>query len=114
MTNVSINNEYGNPVTTPSPIPPNAVVVNQQTPKIVLKPNQYKSSPVCVTCTSCGENIITITSEEFNFCACCLCFASLGVICLCVQSCRGKDFYFYDVTHHCPRCHAIIGTYTPC
>ena len=44
MTNVSINNEYGNPVTTPSPIPPNVVVVNQQTPKLVLKPNQYKSS----------------------------------------------------------------------
>ena len=36
MINVSINNEYGNPVTTPPPIPPNAIIVNQQTPKIVL------------------------------------------------------------------------------
>ena len=68
QTNVAINNRYGYPVTAPPPYP-NAVVVNQQAPSVMLRPDQYKTTPVNITCPSCRQNMTTVITKKFNCCA---------------------------------------------
>ena len=114
QTNVAINNRYGQPVTTPPLFVPNQVVTNQNMPPIMLRPDEYKTTPVCITCPSCRRNMTTVITKRFNCCACLLCYCT-GILCfICIQLCRGKDFCCYDVDHTCPHCNAIVGTYTPC
>ena len=114
MNNVPVENRYGQPATIPAPVVPGAVVVNQQAPTLMLHPDKYKTTPVCVTCPTCRNNMTTVITKKFNICACLLCYCT-GIICfVLIQLCRGKDFCCYDVEHTCPRCNAVVGTYTPC
>ena len=115
MTNVPIANQYGQPVGTPPPVmnPPTTVVVNQNAPHM-LRPDEYKTTPVCVTCPSCRRTMTTVVRKKFNCCTCLLCYCT-GIICyVIVQCCRGKDFCCYDADHTCPHCNALVGVYTSC
>ena len=113
QTRVAINNRYGYPVTAPPPYP-NAVVINQQSPTLLLRPDQYKSTPVCATCPSCHQTMTTVITKKCNCCACLLCWLTGVVFFVCIQMCRGKDLCCCDVDHTCPRCNALVGSYTPC
>jgi len=95
--NVPIENRYGQPVTAPAPYVPNAVVLNQQTPTLMLHPDKYKTTPVCVTCPTCRNNMTTVITKKFNVCACLLCYCT-GIICfVLIQLC---DYFHKRTTLH--------------
>merc|ERR1719226_92566 len=66
-----------------------------------------------VSCLNCRAEVRTTVKRElsqsgwiWSFVLCC--FA--GLICTCVPCCMDA---FYDYTHQCPNCNAIIGKSTP-
>ena len=84
---------------------------------IIEKPvyitEDFKSSPVSITCPFCGKAITTRTKAKFNFVACC-CFLFFGVLYCCVQIFGDKNPCCCDITHICPNCGKIVGHYDSC
>ena len=87
-----MDSPYGQPATDYRNAAPNTIVVNQQTPAVMVHPGMFKTTPVALNCTFCHKPITTNVTQTFNCCACLLCWCT-GVICyVCIQCCRGKDF----------------------
>ena len=111
-----IGNQYGSPATN---VPetnqmPYTIVINQQEPSVLINPNIFKTTPISINCTICHKPITTSVTQEFNFCACLLCWCT-GLICyVLIQAIRGKDICCYDATHRCPYCNNIVGMYQAC
>ena len=91
-------------------------VLTTQT-SVIEKPvyitEDFKSSPVSITCPFCGKAITTRTKAKFNFVACC-CFLFFGVLYCCVQIFGDKNPCCCDITHICPNCGKIVGHYDSC
>ena len=108
-------NQYGSPVMAPQGnVMPNTIIVNQQVPAVVVAPNFFKTTPVAITCNFCKQPINTVVTEEFNFCACLLCWCTGLLWYVIIQAIRGKDICCYDAKHLCPNCGALLGTYQAC
>ena len=71
-----MGNQYGSPATVPPPGMPNTIVVNQQSPAIIVSPDMFKLNPVSLTCHFCHKPVTTLVTQEFNCCACLLCFCT--------------------------------------
>ena len=117
-----MGNQYGQPVISP-PLPPqpmvgpgqpNPIIVNQQSPALVLQPDIFKSTSIVITCPFCNRNISTSIRETFNCATCCLCFFTFPLLYICIQLLRNKDLCCYDVDHSCPYCNNRLGTYSSC
>ena len=111
-----IGDNYGQPAANPPQDPnnPGTIVINQQTPALILHPDLYKTNPVAVTCPVCRQTITTNVAKRFNCLTCLLCWCTCLVFYACIQSCRGKDICCYDATHTCPKCNSVVGTYNSC
>jgi len=109
-------NQYGQPATAPpGSVPmPNAIVINQQSPGMMLNPDMFKLNPVNINCPSCGKIITTVVTQNFSCLACLLCCCT-GLVCyLLIQVCRGKDICCQDADHTCPYCGRLIASYKAC
>ena len=111
-----MGNAYGQPIAVPPGPPqmPNTIVINQQSPAMMIHPNMFKTTPVSLNCTFCKKPITTTVTQTFNCCACCLCWCTGLLLYVCIQLCRGKDICCYDARHTCPYCGNVVGTYTAC
>ena len=90
-------------------------VVNQAQPQVINVVNQeFRTSPVSITCQFCKNPVTTVVEKHCNCCACCLCWMTGLVFFVCIQCCRGKEIGCCDATHKCPTCGQILGTYVAC
>ena len=111
-----MGNQYGNPANASlqSQQMPSSIVLNQQEPSVFIPPNMFKLQPVSLNCNFCNKPITTTVTQEFNCCACLLCWCT-GLLCyVCIQCIRGKDLCCYDATHRCPYCNNTIAIYQAC
>ena len=109
-----MDSPYGQPATDYRNAAPNTIVVNQQSPAVMVHPGMFKTTPVALNCTFCHKPITTNVTQTFNCCACLLCWCTGILLYICIQCCRGKDFCCYDASHTCPYCGNVVGTYTAC
>ena len=92
----------------------NSIVINQQSPALLLHPGMFKTTSVALNCTFCHKPITTSVTKNINLCACLLCWFTALIFYVIIQSCRNKDICCYDATHICPYCGNVVGTYTAC
>ena len=89
--------------------PPGQVPVQHPVHVNVMSP--FTASPAKMTCPYCKANITTITQPKMGLLAWLvtggLCIIGLWP-CACIPCCVDD---LKDVTHQCPSCHAILGTY---
>ena len=111
-----MGNQYGNPANASlqSQQMPSSIVLNQQEPSVFIPPNMFKLQPVSLNCNFCHKPITTTVTQEFNCCACLLCWCTGLLWYVCIQACRGKDICCYDARHTCPSCGNVLGQYTAC
>ena len=109
-------NQYGQPATAPpGSVPmPNAIVINQQSPAVMINPEVFKLNPVTINCPSCGKTITTVVTQNFSCLACLLCCCTSLICYLIIQTCRGKDLCCQDADHTCPYCGRLIASYKAC
>ena len=74
---------------------------------------EFKSSPVSTGCPYCNSLITTKTQSKLNFLACICCLMFPMFYCL-FQICSEKNPCCCDVSHRCPKCGAILGSYNAC
>ena len=88
--------------------PPGQVMVQQ--PLVVTAMPLFNALPANVKCPNCNTNITTITQPKMGLLAW-LVVGGLVVVCCCIACipCCVDDLK--DVTHQCPSCNAILGTY---
>ena len=90
------------------------IVVNQVTPAVAVVTPAARSSPYLTICPFCQNQVMTLSTLQFNCCTCCLCWCT-GFVCFAIiQACRGKDINCYDAEHKCPMCGKTIGMYNSC
>ena len=89
--------------------PPGQVLAQQ--PVLVTGMPLFNASPVKMTCPYCKEDITTITQPKMGL----LAWLVSGALCItglwcyvCIPCCVDD---LKDVTHQCPGCNAILGTY---
>ena len=90
---------------------PNAIIVNQNSPVVMIAQPSMGTSPVSIICPFCRTPITTNVEQVFNCVACLLCWCT-GFLCfVCIQCCMGKEIGCCDAIHICPRCGSKIGRY---
>ena len=94
-----------------SQIVPTQTSFNEKPPMVIT--TEFKSSPVSTGCPYCNSLITTKTQSKFNFLACICCFMFPVFYCL-FQICSEKNPCCCDVSHRCPKCGAILGSYNAC
>ena len=95
--------QYGQPVVTPAVVTVPQVVVNQ--------PVRCRTVSINMTCPFCKQQILTNTTESFNYKACCVCCLTCFVLFALIQCCNDKDIGCTDCEHRCPACAQLIGKY---
>ena len=108
-----MDSPYGQPLTDYQETP-NSIVINQQSPAVMIHPGMFKTNAIALNCTFCHKPITTNVNKTFNCCACCLCYFTGILWYVCIQACRGKDICCYNATHTCPYCGNVVGTYQAC
>ena len=74
---------------------------------------EFGAEPIRMTCQYCGNFITTKTEEKFQILACICCLFSWLLYC-CVQIFRNKNICCFNVTHRCPQCGRVVGSYDAC
>ena len=100
---------YGQPIGTYQN--PAIIIPVQTVPRVVSVPIKFTKSPMAIVCPRCGASVTTVTQEECNWSACCLCCYTGFHIFACIQCCNGKDIGCTDVKHSCPNCGNLVGGY---
>ena len=101
---------YGQPVLFASNS--NSIMTNQSIHTVLVSTRIiFGRSPISIVCPRCKVPVTTVTEDNFNWSACCLCFFTLFVIFACIQCFRGKEIGCTDTKHLCPNCGQFIGGY---
>lgn len=73
----------------------------------------FKSSPITITCPFCKNTVTTETESKLNFVAC-ICCLMFNILYCCVQMCGDRNPCCLDISHRCPKCGKIVGHYNSC
>ena len=87
-------------------------VTNNQTYSIVE--TNFGNCSKNTYCYSCKKNVETETDCCCSCGGCCLCCICCCIFYICLQIGRGKNICPCNVTHKCPNCGTVLGTYDAC